>query len=149
MHTTMRSQDLWLGFPYDVFTFTVLHELMAGWVGAELGEYRHTVDSLHLYSTNWDAASTLTAQPTAEDDGAPELWHGTTSNTSSPLSCEVTRPPSPARHGRTLPQCCATNRLWRAGARDTALAMAADLHGPLGLSSRDWYAHLAIPAVAS
>ena len=39
LHTTMRSQDLWLGFPYDVFTFTVLHELVAGWLGVALGEY--------------------------------------------------------------------------------------------------------------
>jgi hypothetical protein len=27
MHTTMRSQDLWLGFCYDIFTATILQEL--------------------------------------------------------------------------------------------------------------------------
>jgi thymidylate synthase len=41
MHTTMRSQDLWLGFCYDIFTATLLQELLAGWLGAGLGEYRH------------------------------------------------------------------------------------------------------------
>ncbi|MBE1566626.1 thymidylate synthase, partial [Nonomuraea africana] len=49
MVTTMRSNDLWTGFPYDAFSATVLQELMAGWVGADLGEYHHHVDSLHLY----------------------------------------------------------------------------------------------------
>ncbi len=40
MHTTMRSQDVWLGFCYDIFTATMLQELLAGWLGAELGSYR-------------------------------------------------------------------------------------------------------------
>jgi thymidylate synthase len=36
MHTTMRSQDLWMGFCYDIFAATVLHEVLAGWPGAQL-----------------------------------------------------------------------------------------------------------------
>ena len=49
MHTTMRSQDLWLGFCYDTFTATIVQELLAGWIGAGLGSYWLCVDSLHLY----------------------------------------------------------------------------------------------------
>ncbi len=49
MHTTMRSQDLWLGFPYDIFTATLIQELLAGWLEVGVGEYHHHVDSLHLY----------------------------------------------------------------------------------------------------
>ena len=45
MHTTMRSQDLWLGFCYDIFTATVIQELLAGWLGAGLGPHHHHVDS--------------------------------------------------------------------------------------------------------
>lgn len=59
LHTTMRSQDLWLGFCYDLFTDTVLHELMAGWVGAEIGRYYHHVTSLHLYAEHLPAAERL------------------------------------------------------------------------------------------
>ncbi len=50
MYTTMRSQDVWLGMPYDVFSNTLLHELLAGWVECKIGNYHHRVDSLHLYS---------------------------------------------------------------------------------------------------
>lgn len=56
MVTTMRSQDVWRGLPYDLFAATVLLELMAGWVGARLGYWHHEVDSLHLYEPEYDAA---------------------------------------------------------------------------------------------
>src|SRR5207245_4198788 len=59
MHTTMRSQDLWLGFCYDIFTATVIQELLAGWLGAGLGSYCHRVDSLHLYEGDLAAARRL------------------------------------------------------------------------------------------
>lgn len=65
MHTSMRSQDLWLGFPYDIFTTTLIHELMAGWLGVELGEYHHHVDSLHLYADNAEAAAASYRAPRA------------------------------------------------------------------------------------
>jgi thymidylate synthase len=45
----MRGQDVWIGMPYDVFFYTVLHELVAGWLGAELGEFHLHVSSLHIY----------------------------------------------------------------------------------------------------
>lgn len=63
MHTTMRSQDLWLGFPYDIFATTVLHELLAGWLGVDLGHYHHFVDSLHLYDKHRNAAANLAVDP--------------------------------------------------------------------------------------
>jgi hypothetical protein len=36
MHTTIRSQHLWLGLPYDIFATTLLQELLAGWLGVEM-----------------------------------------------------------------------------------------------------------------
>lgn len=45
----MRSNDIMLGFPYDVIQFTMLQEVMAGWLGAQLGDYIHLSDSLHVY----------------------------------------------------------------------------------------------------
>ena len=45
----MRSNDLYRGLPYNIVQFTTLHEVMAGWLGLELGHYNHLSDSLHLY----------------------------------------------------------------------------------------------------
>ncbi len=56
MLTSMRSNDAWLGLPHDVFTFTMIQELVARSVGIELGEYKHAVGSLHLYDKDQDKA---------------------------------------------------------------------------------------------
>ncbi|MFD1893311.1 thymidylate synthase [Ottowia beijingensis] len=56
MLTSMRSNDAWLGLPHDVFTFTMIQELVARSVGIELGEYKHAVGSLHLYNKHQDKA---------------------------------------------------------------------------------------------
>ena len=50
--TYMRSNDIWLGFPYDVFTFTCLQIKMAFELGVGIGSYTHIAGSLHLYSRN-------------------------------------------------------------------------------------------------
>lgn len=47
--TTMRSNDACIGFPHDVFFFTMLQELVARGIGVELGEYVHCVGSFHVY----------------------------------------------------------------------------------------------------
>lgn len=49
MITTMRSNDIVLGFTYDVFAFTMLQEMMADELNVELGYYCHNVGSMHLY----------------------------------------------------------------------------------------------------
>ncbi|MGW0454512.1 thymidylate synthase [Gordonia sputi] len=49
MVTTMRSNDLYLGLPHDIFTFTMLQELIAGELDVGLGSYYHNVGSLHIY----------------------------------------------------------------------------------------------------
>lgn len=49
MYTTMRSNDAYLGLPHDVFSFTMIQEIMAVTLGFRLGTYRHAVGSLHLY----------------------------------------------------------------------------------------------------
>ncbi len=45
----MRSNDVLLGMPYNFVQFTGLQEILAGWLGLELGSYNHYSDSLHLY----------------------------------------------------------------------------------------------------
>lgn len=52
MTTYMRSNDIWMGFPYDVFQFTNMQILMSMRLGVELGTYTHIAGSLHLYERN-------------------------------------------------------------------------------------------------
>ena len=49
MFTCMRSNDAYLGMPHDVFSFTMLQEIVARSVSVELGTYKHSVGSLHIY----------------------------------------------------------------------------------------------------
>lgn len=53
MITTMRSNDVVLGFTYDAFAFTVMQELMANELGVELGYYCHNVGSMHVYTKEY------------------------------------------------------------------------------------------------
>lgn len=46
---TNRSNDVFLGVPHNFVQFTTLQEVMAGWLGVELGSYNHLSDSFHLY----------------------------------------------------------------------------------------------------
>lgn len=55
MHTHMRSNDAYLGLPHDVFSFTMLQEIAARELGVGLGEYTHSVASLHLYQDESDS----------------------------------------------------------------------------------------------
>ncbi len=45
----MRSNDLFLGFVHNVVQFTFVQEVVAGWLGLELGPYHHFSDSMHVY----------------------------------------------------------------------------------------------------
>jgi len=56
MFTNMRSNDVFIGLPYDVFAFTMLQEIFARTLDVEVGAYKHAVGSLHLYDKNKRAA---------------------------------------------------------------------------------------------
>lgn len=51
LHTivTMRSNDLWLGTPYDMFCFSCLHMIAAEMLNVGIGTYTHQVGSMHAY----------------------------------------------------------------------------------------------------
>lgn len=53
MITTMRSNDIILGFTYDAFAFTMMQEFMANELGVELGYYCHNVGSMHIYTKEY------------------------------------------------------------------------------------------------
>ena len=54
LHTYMRSNDIWLGLPYDMGFFTVLLQIVSKETGLPVGLYYHTVGDLHLYERHWD-----------------------------------------------------------------------------------------------
>ena len=67
LYTTMRSNDVYLGLPHDIFCFTMIQEILARTLSVRLGTYRHFVGSLHLYDKNRREA----------DDFLSEGWQST------------------------------------------------------------------------
>ena len=55
LFTNMRSNDAYLGLPHDIFCFTMLQEIIARALSADIGTYKHSVGSLHLYAKDLDA----------------------------------------------------------------------------------------------
>lgn len=56
LHTrvSMRSNDAWLGLPYDLTQFCALHCALAEVLAVPPGRYTHAVGSMHLYEKNWE-----------------------------------------------------------------------------------------------
>ncbi|WP_412476763.1 thymidylate synthase [Flavobacterium sp. TBRC 19031] len=48
----MRSNDAYWGLPHDIFCFTMIQEIVARSLNVELGIYKHSVASLHLYEVS-------------------------------------------------------------------------------------------------
>lgn len=61
LHLTvyMRSNDIWLGTPNDMFAFTCLQMKMAMELGVEIGTYTHIAGSLHLYTRDYEKAKEI------------------------------------------------------------------------------------------
>lgn len=51
---TMRSNDLWLGFPYDFFNFSQITNSIAGELGVEPGSFTLQAGSSHIYSIDYE-----------------------------------------------------------------------------------------------
>jgi thymidylate synthase len=73
MRTTMRSNDVWLGLPYDLVQFTALQGAIAAALGIEMGWYAHSVGSLHLYARDMEQAEQIQANYDQNWDYEP-LW---------------------------------------------------------------------------
>lgn len=57
MTVSNRSNDLWLGVPYNWFVFRVLQHLIADRLGISCGVQRHVSSCLHLYEKDFIAAN--------------------------------------------------------------------------------------------
>ena len=56
MTVYMRSNDLWMGYPNDVFQFTAMQIYLAMKLGVKLGTYTHIAGSLHLYKRDYETS---------------------------------------------------------------------------------------------
>lgn len=59
MVTYMRSNDAWLGLPYDIYNFTMLQNYVAAALKVGLGTYHHVVGSLHVYEEHFEKAQAV------------------------------------------------------------------------------------------
>jgi thymidylate synthase len=65
LHTHMRSNDVIWGLTYDLFSFTLLQEMMMlelnhdAKLGLDVGEYIHTAGSLHIYEPHFKMAQEI------------------------------------------------------------------------------------------
>lgn len=79
MHAHMRSNDIFWGLPYDVFSFTLFQEAMAMDLSdrlgrtIELGEYYHTVGSLHIYERHFEDAGKICSEVNVPSTPMPAI----------------------------------------------------------------------------
>lgn len=73
MVTYMRSNDAFLGLPHDIFTFTMLQEIVANTLGVNLGKYKHCVGSLHLYDKHFVKAQKYIDEGFQDDVAMPRM----------------------------------------------------------------------------
>lgn len=71
LHTHMRSQDVWLGVPYDIFMFTQLQHTAAYILGLPTGQFVHHATSLHIYETDLVKVDGLDSNPPPLDHELP------------------------------------------------------------------------------
>ncbi len=101
----MRSNDWYLGLPHDIFTFTMIQELVARLVGANLGLYTHLVGSMHLYlkdepharaflSEGWQSNVLMPAMSAAPSDALEWLLatEAKIRNANDPLDVDIGGP---------------------------------------------------------
>lgn len=62
MLTSMRSNDVYMGLPHDIFCFTMIQEIIARTIGVKLGTYKQFVGSLHLYDDDREVAQEYLAE---------------------------------------------------------------------------------------
>ncbi|OLP59600.1 hypothetical protein BJF93_20525 [Xaviernesmea oryzae] len=73
LHVNMRSNDAFKGLPHDVFSFTMLQEFLAVTLGLGLGQYHHSVGSLHLYTDDIEKAELFLKEGLQDDVPMPPM----------------------------------------------------------------------------
>lgn len=73
MFTTMRSNDIFLGLPYDVFNFTMWQEYIACMLNINIGTYTHNVNSIHFYEKDIDKIERAVKVKEIKENIMPEM----------------------------------------------------------------------------
>lgn len=73
LHSHMRSQDVWLGVPYDIFMFTQLQHTAAFILGLPAGQFVHHATSLHIYESDLSKVDKLFVDDSIEPTTATGL----------------------------------------------------------------------------
>lgn len=83
-HVFMRSSDIWLGIPYDVFNFSMLAHLICCHINERCGLQAYvspgtlyiTAASQHIYAENIDRARSILAEPDFKiSNKTPDILH--------------------------------------------------------------------------
>lgn len=69
----MRSNDMIWGVPYNIFQWTCVQEIMAGWLNLDVGSYNHISDSLHVYRRHWQELDAQSLRPSARPANQADL----------------------------------------------------------------------------
>lgn len=78
-HVFMRSSDIWLGVPYDVFNFSMLSHMVCGLLAPTLGQVSPgtlylTAASSHLYARDFEKAEECICAPAPPEQArTPEI----------------------------------------------------------------------------
>jgi len=72
LSVTSRSSDTFLGLPFNIAQYAMLHRLIAHVTGHELGEFVFTGDNVHLYDRHIPKAIEFLNREEAEV--TPEMW---------------------------------------------------------------------------
>lgn len=67
----VRSNDLGLGNPYNVYQYSILHRLVAQVTGYQVGEICFNIDNAHIYDRHLDKLREQIKKPMHK---APEIW---------------------------------------------------------------------------
>lgn len=89
LHSYMRSQDVWLGVPYDIFMFSQLQHTVAFMLSLPAGQLAHHVTSLHIYETDLSKVDNLFIDDSIEPT--------TSTGLELPLGVQCSRTPPPDR----------------------------------------------------
>jgi thymidylate synthase len=108
--TYMRSNDIYLGMPYDIFSFTMLQEMLAIELNVELGSYTHMVGSLHIYERNFNIFDCLKKTKDADNQSMPSMTIESVNSEQISLILETERA---LRKNETVQNISLLNSYWK------------------------------------
>jgi thymidylate synthase len=59
LHLSVRSNDLAIGFPYDVFVYTLLGNMFANTLNVEPGKLHYSIANAHIYESHFSNIENL------------------------------------------------------------------------------------------